>query len=117
MIPVNILLMATFEDFQKIDIRVGRILSAEKLPGAKHSTHKLVIDLGGTIGKKVSCARLAKYREDEIVGRLVLCVVNFPPRQIGKIMSEVLTLGVPGADNEAVLAVPERGVPIGGRLY
>lgn len=108
---------ATFEDFQKIDIRVGRITEAELLPHAKHTTHKLTIDFGPEIGKKVSCARLVKYSLDELRGRLVLAVINFPARQIDKSISEVLTLGVPGKDGECILIQPEREVEIGGKLY
>lgn len=108
--------MATFEDFQKIDIRVGKILDVEELPNAKYTTHKLTVDLG-PLGKKISCARVVQYKKEELVGKLVLCLVNIPPRQIGKNMSEVLTLGVPGRDGECTLIVPEKDVELGGRLY
>lgn len=108
--------MATFEDFQKLDIRVGRILSAEMLPNAKHTTHKLVIDFG-PLGKKISCARLVRYAQDELIGKLVLCVMNLPPRQIGKAVSEVLTLGVPSANGECTLIAPDTDIPLGGKLY
>ncbi len=109
--------MVTFEDFQKLDMRVGKILSVEKLPNAKYTTHKLTIDFGSEIGKKISCARVINYKDDELIGKLVLGVVNFPPRQIGKFMSESLTLGVPDKDGECVLITPDRDAVIGGKLY
>jgi len=110
--------MATFDDFQKLDIRVGKILDIEDFPEARKPSYKLTIDLGQEIGVKRSSVQIVRnYKKEELKGRLVLCVVNFPPRQIGPFQSEVLTLGVPGADNECVLIQPERDVPIGGRLY
>lgn len=110
--------MAAFEDFRKLDIRVGKIIEVESFPEAKKSSYKLKIDLGAEIGIKKSCAKLCKnYRKEDLIGKLVLCVVNFPPRQIGPALSEVLTLGVPGNDEECVLIQPEREVPLGGKLY
>lgn len=109
--------MATYEDFQKIDIRVGKITAVEELPDAKYTTHKLTVDLGKDLGKKISCARVVQYKKEELMGRLILCLVNTPPRQIGKTMSEVLTLGVPGRDGECTLIVPEKDVELGGRVY
>lgn len=110
--------MATFEDFQKLDIRVGKIISAETFPEARKASYKLKIDLGKEIGIKKSCAQLpANYTLNDLPGKLVLCVVNFPPRQIGPAVSEVLTLGVPDEGNECILVVPDRDVPLGGRLY
>ncbi|MBP7509811.1 MAG: tRNA-binding protein [Prolixibacteraceae bacterium] len=110
--------MATFEDFQKLDIRVGRIIEAQDFPEARKPTFKLRIDFGDEIGIKRSCAQLtANYRKDELTGKLVLCVVNFPPRQIGTAISEVLTLGVPDDKKECILIIPDINVPIGGRLY
>ena len=110
--------MATFEDFQKLDIRVGKIIEVESFPEAKKPFYKLKIDLGAEMGVKKSCAQLCKnYKKEDLIGKLVLCVVNFPPRQIGPALSEVLTLGVPGNDGECVLIQPEMGVPLGGRLY
>jgi len=82
--------MATFEDFQKIDVRVGRIVSAEDIPNARHSTHRLTIDMGPEIGTKTSCARTIRYSKNELAGRLTLCIVNFPPKQVGKIKSKLL---------------------------
>ena len=110
--------MATFEDFLKLDIRVGRIIEAQDFPEARKPTFKLRIDFGDEIGIKRSCAQLtANYRKDELTGKLVLCVVNFPPRQIGTAISEVLTLGVPDDKKECILIIPDINVPIGGRLY
>ncbi|MFM2423270.1 MAG: hypothetical protein RL291_1800 [Pseudomonadota bacterium] len=108
----------TFDDFMKVDIRVGRIVEVEPFPEARKPAFKLRIDFGPEIGTKKSSAQITKYyKQEELVGRLVLAVVNFPPRQIGKFMSEVLTLGVPSADGEVILLEPERDVPIGGRMY
>jgi tRNA-binding protein len=108
----------TFDDFLKVDIRVGRVVKAEPFPEARKPAYKLTIDFGPEIGEKRSSAQITKnYALDELEGRLVLAVVNFPPRQIGKFMSQVLTLGVPDADGEVVLIEPSQDVPIGGRLY
>lgn len=107
-----------FDDFLKVDIRVGTIVEAEPYPEARKPAIKLVIDFGGTIGRKKSSAQITKhYRVEELPGRQVLAVVNFPPRQIGKFMSEVLTLGMPDADGEVVLIGPGHAVPDGGRLF
>ncbi len=109
--------MAEVQDFQKIDIRVGRIIDVELLPDSKYTTHKLTVDLGNDIGRKTSGARLVRYQKEELIGKLVLCVINLPPKQIGKLKSEVLTLGVPAKDGECVLVEPGKEVPLGGRLY
>lgn len=110
--------MATIEDFRKLDIRVGKIVGLERIPNAKRTTHKLTIDFGSEIGVKTSGARLVRYRDDELVGKLVLGVVNLPPRQIGALKSEVLTLGVPDKDGECVLISPDQlDAVIGGRLF
>jgi tRNA-binding protein len=107
-----------FEDFLKVDIRIGTIVEAEPYPEARKPALKLVIDFGGAIGRKKSSAQITRhYRPEDLPGRQVLAVVNFPPRQIGKFMSEVLTLGIPDADGEVVLIGPGLPVPDGGRLF
>ena len=110
--------MATFEDFQKLDIRVGKIIEVKDFPEARKPSYKLKIDLGHEIGVKKSCAQLPQnYKSDELIGKQVLCVVNFPPRQIGTAISEILTLGLPDKNNECVLITADKKVPIGGKLY
>jgi tRNA-binding protein len=107
-----------FADFLKVDIRVGRIVSAEPFPQARKPAFKLTIDFGPDIGIKRSSAQITlNHLLDELVGQQVLAVVNFPPRQIGPFMSEVLTLGVPDESGEVMLIGPARDVPVGGRLY
>src|SRR5215212_5570643 len=107
-----------FDDFLKVDIRVGRVVAAEPFPEARKPAFKLTIDFGPEIGVKRSSAQITvNHALEELIGRQVLAVVNFPPRQIGRFMSEVLTLGVPDADGEVMLIGPDREVPIGGRLY
>ncbi|MGX1785889.1 tRNA-binding protein [Bosea sp. NPDC055332] len=116
--PTEIAAQIGFDDFLKLDIRVGTIVEAAPFPEARKPAIKLVIDFGGTIGRKKSSAQITKhYRPEDLPGRQVLAVVNFPPRQIGKFMSEVLTLGVPDAGGEVVLIGPSLDVPKGGRLY
>lgn len=108
----------SFDDFLKVDIRVGTIVEALPYPEARKPAFKLVIDFGGEIGLKKSSAQITKhYRCEDLPGRQVLAVVNFPPRQIGKFMSEVLTLGMPDRNGEVVLIGPSLAVPDGGRLY
>lgn len=107
-----------YPDFDKVDVRVGRIVRAELFPEARKPAYKLEIDFGPEIGTRSSSAQLTRhYTRQELEGRLVLAVINFPPRQIGPFMSQVLTLGVPDADGGVVLVVPDKKVPIGGRLF
>lgn len=108
----------TFDDFLKVDVRVGTVLRAEPYPEARKPAIKLWIDFGAEIGEKKTSAQItAHYAPETLVGRQVLAVVNFPPRQIGKFMSEVLVLGMPDADGEVVLVGPDQPVPVGGRLH
>lgn len=108
----------TFDDFLKVDIRVGTIVEAEPYPEARKPAIKLKIDFGPGIGVKRSSAQITVYYKlDELVGRQVAAVVNFPPRQIGKFMSEVLTLGFPDGNGSVVMFAPDLKVPNGGRLF
>ncbi len=108
----------TFDDFLKVDVRVGTVIDAQPYPEARVPAIKLWIDFGDEIGVKKTSAQITKhYTVDGIMGRKVCAVVNFPPRQIGKFMSEVLTLGMPDEDGDVVLVVPDKDVPKGGRLY
>ncbi len=107
-----------FDDFLKVDIRVGQVVSAETFPEARKPAYKLTIDFGADIGVKRSSAQITRhYTPDQLTGRKVAAVVNFAPRQIGPFMSEVLTLGFPDADGEVVLVGVDRETPIGGRLF
>jgi tRNA-binding protein len=108
----------TYADFEKIDIRVGRITRAEPFPEARKPACKLWVDFGPEIGVKRSSAQITKhYKLEELVGRQVLAVVNFPPRQIGPVLSEVLVLGLPDEDGAVVLIGPGHDVPLGGKLF
>jgi tRNA-binding protein len=108
----------TYDDFQKVDIRVGRITRAEHFPEARKPALKLWVDFGGDLGEKRSSAQITRhYDPATLIGRQVLAVVNFPPRQIGKVLSEVLVLGLPDADGEVVLVGPDLVVPLGGKLF
>jgi len=110
--------LISFQDFLKVDVRVGTIVEAAPFPEARKPAYRLLIDFGPEIGPRKSSAQLTRnYRIDELVGRQVAAVVNFPPRQIGPLMSQVLTLGFPDEDGEVVLITPEREVPNGGRMY
>ncbi|MBC7491746.1 MAG: tRNA-binding protein [Novosphingobium sp.] len=107
-----------FDDFLKVDIRIGTIIEAEPYPEARNPSLKLRIDFGPGIGVKKSCAQIAAhYAPEELIGRQVAAVVNFPPRQIGKAVSEVLTLGFPGAEGRVVLFAPDQPVANGARLF
>ena len=110
--------MISYDDFQKVDIRVGRIVRAEPYPEARKPAIKLWVDFGAEIGEKKSSAQITRhYTPEALVGRQVLGVVNFPPRQIGKFVSEVLVLGLPDAEGEVVLIGPGHDVPLGGRMF
>jgi tRNA-binding protein len=107
-----------FDAFLAVDIRVGTVVAAEPFPEARKPALKLTIDFGPVVGRKRSSAQIVKhYRAGTLLGRQVAAVVNFPARQIGKFMSEVLTLGFPDADGEVVLFAPDQRVPDGGRLF
>ena len=108
----------TYADFQKVDIRVGTIVRTEPYPEARRPAFKLWVDLGPEVGVKRASAQVTKYYDLEgLIGRQVAAVVNFPPKQIGKMMSEILVLGFPDGDGDVVLIGPERAVPNGGLLY
>lgn len=110
--------MISYEDFAKVDIRVGLITRAEPFPEARKPAFKLWVDFGPEVGTRKSSAQItANYKLDDLPGRRVLGVVNFPPRQIGPVKSEVLVLGVPDEGGEVVLLTPDRDVPLGGRMY
>lgn len=111
--------MATIDDFQKLDIRVGIIVEVHDFPEARKPAYKLIIDFGPAIGKKHSSAQITHYyKKEELLGKKILGVVNFPPRQIGPFVSEVLTLGIPDANNQVILAVPEKAdAVVGGKLF
>lgn len=110
--------MATIDDFEKLDIRIGKIVDVQDFPEARKPAFKLLIDCGPDIGTKKSSAQIVKhYTKEQLLGREVLCVVNFPPRQVGPFVSEVLTLGVPDENGDVVLLKPDFNVPLGGRMY
>ena len=110
--------MINYEDFERVDIRVGKVIKAEEFPEAKKPMYKLLIDFGEKIGVKKSSAQLvANYTLAGLENRLVACVINFSPRQIGPVKSEVLVLGFPDDSGEPVLIKPDINVPLGGKLY
>ena len=110
--------MAIYEDFEKLDIRVGKIIEVEDFPEARRPSYKLKIDFGPEIGVKKSCAQLTRnYSKEDLKDKLVLAVINFPPRQIGPATSEVLTLGVPDQNGDCILITPDKPVQLGGKLY
>jgi tRNA-binding protein len=107
-----------WDDFARVDIRVGRITRAEPFPEARKPAIKLWLDFGPEIGERKSSAQITKhYVPEELIGKLVLAVVNFPPRQIGPVRSEVLVLGLPDDEDQVVLIGPDKPVPIGGRMF
>ena len=108
----------TYDDFLKVDIRVGTIVKTEPYPEARRPAYKLWVDFGEELGTKKTSAQTTKHYDlDGLIGRQVAAVVNFPPKQIGKFMSEILVLGFPDQEGEVVMIAPERQVPNGGRLY
>lgn len=108
----------SYDDFVKVDIRVGRVVRAEPYPEARKPAIKMWIDFGGEIGERQSSAQLtAHYTPETLIGKQVMAVVNFPPRQIGKFMSQVLVLGLPDQNGEVVLIGPDMVVPVGGRMH
>ncbi|OGD84617.1 hypothetical protein A2165_02230 [Candidatus Curtissbacteria bacterium RBG_13_40_7] len=110
--------MISYEDFEKVDIRVGKIIKIEDFPQAHRPSYKLQIDFGPEIGIKKSSAGIADlYKKEKLEGTLVLAVVNFPPKQIGPFISEVLTLGVPHKDGKVILVRPDKNSPLGSRLF
>ncbi|MBR9651016.1 tRNA-binding protein [Thalassovita aquimarina] len=108
----------SFDDFMKVDIRVGRVVRAEPYPEARRPAIKMWIDFGDEIGEKKTSAQVtAHYTPESLTGKHVMAVVNFPPRQIGKFMSEVLVLGLPDTKGDIVLLSPDQDVPLGGRMH
>jgi len=108
----------SYAEFERVDIRVGRVIDVSDFPEARKAAYKLRIDFGPPIGIKKSSAQTTRhYSKSDLLNRLVVAVVNFPPKQIGPYLSEVLTLGVPDAEGGVVLLTPERDVPIGGRMF
>ena len=115
--PKTEIQMASIDDFKKLDIRVGKIIEVNDFPEAKKPAYKLKIDFGKEIGTKNSSAQITKnYTKEQLKGKLILAVVNFPPRKVGPFVSEVLTLGVPDKNNETILIEPEKDVEVGGKL-
>ena len=110
--------MITYGDFEKVEMRVGRIVAADPFPEARKPAYKLTIDFGSDVGLKRSSAQLTdRYKPEDLIGRLVVAVVNFPPRQIGPFMSDVLTLGVPDSDSAVILLAPDSEVPLCGKVF
>jgi tRNA-binding protein len=109
--------MIEFDDFLKVEMRVGRVVAVDDFPEARKPAWKLTIDFGPGIGTKRSSAQITNYGRDELEGRLVVAVVNFPPRQIGPFMSEVLTLGASDEAGNVILLEPRSDVPLGARIH
>jgi tRNA-binding protein len=106
-----------FDDFLKVDVRVGRIVRVEDFPEARKPAWKLTVDFGPELGERRSSAQITNYTREQLEGSLVVAVVNFPPRQIGPVRSEVLVLGVPDAEGRVILLRPDADVPLGGRMF
>jgi len=114
----NIKTMINYQEFENVDIRVGEIVKVENFPEAKKPSYKLTIDFGSEIGIKKSSAQITKhYSKEELVGKLIIGVVNFPPKQIGPFISETLTLGLPDENGDVVLLSPTKRVPKGGKMF
>ena len=109
--------MIEWADFEKVDMRVGRILEVDDFPEARKPAWKLTIDFGAELGTKRSSAQITNYAREDLEGRLVVAVVNFPPRQIGPVLSEVLVLGAPDPEGRVILLQPSSDVPLGGRVF
>lgn len=110
--------MISYSDFDQVEMRVGRIVQADVFPEARKPAYKLVVDFGAELGHRRSSAQLTvRYKPEDLIGRLVVAVVNFPPRQIGPFVSDVLTLGVPDSNGAVVLLAPDAEVPLGGRVF
>jgi tRNA-binding protein len=109
--------MITYSDFEKVDVRVGKIVKVEDFPQARKPAYKLTIDFGPEIGIKRSSAQITNYPKEELLGKQVIGVVNFPPRQIGPFLSEVLTLGVSDGNGNVILLSPTKEVPLGGKMF
>lgn len=110
--------MATYDDFMKLDIRIGKIVDVQDFPEARKPAYRLLIDFGDEIGTKKSSAQLPQnYSKADLIDKQILAVVNFPPRQIGPVKSEVLALGLPDENGECILITPDRNVPLGGKLF
>lgn len=107
----------TFDEFRRVEIRVGTVTDVQPFPEARNPAWKLWIDFGPEIGTRKTSAQVTNYDREELLGRQVAAVVNFPKKQIGKFMSECLTLGFPGENGEVILIGPDRKIPNGGRLY
>lgn len=107
----------TYNDFQKVDMRVGKIIDVEDFPEARNPSYKLKIDFGEEFGIKQSCAQATNYSKEELIGRQVVCVVNFPPKQIATTMSEVLTLGVPTENEGISLLQPDKDARLGSKVF
>jgi len=108
---------ATFDDFQKLDLRVGRIIEVENFPEARNPSYKLKVDFGSKIGIRKSCAQLTNYKKDELIGKQIIAVVNFPPKQIASAVSEVLVLGVPTEKSGTALLTLDMESSVGEKVF